>query len=175
MERAKKEELVTSLNAIFGEADLLVVTRPSGLTVAEVTDLRRQMRQAGCGFTVTKNRLARLALKGTKFEPVSDLFKGPTAIAYSRDPVAAARIAVKYADGNQKLAVIGGALEAKVLDANAVTSLAKLPSLDELRAKLLGMIATPATRIAGVLQAPASQLARVLSAHARAGEESKAA
>jgi len=175
LERAKKEELVTSLNAIFGEADLLVVTRPSGLTVAEVTDLRRQMRQAGCGFTVTKNRLARLALKGTKFEPVSDLFKGPTAIAYSRDPVAAARIAVKYADGNQKLAVIGGALEAKVLDANAVTSLAKLPSLDELRAKLLGMIATPATRIAGVLQAPASQLARVLSAHARAGEESKAA
>ena len=175
MERAKKEELVTSLNAIFGQADLVVVTCPTGLTVAEITDLRRQMRQAGCGFTVTKNRLAKLALKGTKFEPVSDLFKGPTAIAYSRDPVAAARIAVKYADGNQKLAVVGGALEAKVLDAKDVTSLAKLPSLDELRARLLGMIQTPATRIAGVLQAPAGQLARVLGAHARASEENKAA
>jgi large subunit ribosomal protein L10 len=133
------------------------------------------MRQAGCGFTVTKNRLAKLALKGTRFEPVSDLFKGPTAIAYSRDPVAAARIAVKYAEGNQKLAVVGGALEAKVLDAKEVTSLAKLPSWDELRAKLLGMIQTPATRIAGVLQAPAGQLARVLSAHAKASEETKAA
>ena len=176
MERAKKEELVTSLSAIFGgENSLLVVTRPTGLTVAEVSDLRRQMRQAGCGFTVTKNRLARLALKGTKFEPVSDLFKGPTAVAYSRDPVAAARIAVKYADGNQKLAVIGGALEAKVLDAKEVTSLAKLPSLDELRAKIVGMIATPATRIAGVLQAPAGQLARLMSAHAKASGENKAA
>lgn len=175
MERAKKEELVNSLHAIFGgENNLLVVTRPAGLTVAEVSDLRRQMRQAGCGFMVTKNRLAKLALKGTKFEPVSDLFKGPTAVAYSRDPVAAARIAVKYADANQKLSVIGGALEAKVLKAEEVTSLAKLPSLDELRAKIVGIIATPATRIAGVLQAPAGQLARVLNAHAQAGE-SKAA
>jgi large subunit ribosomal protein L10 len=176
LERAKKEELVNSLHAIFGgENNLLVVTRPAGLTVAEVSDLRRQMREAGCGFTVTKNRLAKLALKGTKFEPVSDLFKGPTAVAYSRDPVAAARIAVKYADANQKLSVIGGALEAKVLKSEEVTSLAKLPSLDELRAKIVGMIATPATRIAGVLQAPAGQLARVLSAHAKAGGESKAA
>ena len=106
---------------------------------------------------------------------MSDLFKGPTAIAYSSDPVAAARIAVKYADANEKLAVIGGALDAKVLDAKDVTSLAKLPSLDELRAKIVGMIATPATRIAGVLQAPAGQLARVLSAHAKASGESKAA
>jgi large subunit ribosomal protein L10 len=175
LERAKKEELVTSLHAIFGDADLLVVTRPAGLTVAEVTDLRRQMRQAGCGFTVTKNRLAKLALKGTKFEPVSDLFKGPTAIAYSRDPVAAARVAVKYADTNRKLAVLGGALAAKVLDAGAVDSLAKLPSLDELRARLVGMISTPATRIAGVLAAPGAQIARVISAHAKAQEESKAA
>jgi large subunit ribosomal protein L10 len=176
LERARKEELVTSLHAIFGgENNLLVVTRPTGLTVAEVSDLRRQMRQAGCGFTVTKNRLARLALKGTKFEPVSDLFKGPTAVAYSRDPVAAARIAVKFADTNQKLAVVGGALEAKVLNAGEVTSLARLPSLDELRAKIVGMIATPATRIAGVLQAPAGQLARLMSAHAKASEEGKAA
>ena len=175
MERAKKEELVTSLNATFADVNLLVVTRPTGLTVAEVTELRRQMRQAGCGFTVTKNRLAKLALKGTKFEPVSDLFRGPTAIAYSRDPVAAARVAVKFADANQKLAVVGGALEAKVLDAGAVNSLAKLPSLDELRAQLVGMISTPATRIAGVLAAPAGQIARVISAHAKAQEESKAA
>lgn len=174
MERAKKEQLVASLNAIFGEVSLLVVTRPSGLTVAEATDLRRQMREAGCGFKVTKNRLARLALKGTKFEPVSDLFDGPTAIAYSRDPVAAARIAVKYADANQKLAVVGGALDEKVLDVAAVTSLAKLPSLDELRAKLVGMLQTPATRVATVLQAPGGQLARVLSAHARASEDKAA-
>jgi large subunit ribosomal protein L10 len=168
LERAKKEELVASLNAIFGEVNLLVVTRPVGLTVAEVTDLRRQMRQAGCGFRVTKNRLARLALKGTKFEPVSELFVGPTAIAYSQDPVAAARIAVKYADVNKKIVVVGGALEAKLLDAAAVVTLAKLPSLDELRAKIVGMVKTPATRIAGVLQAPGAQLARVLSAHAAA-------
>ncbi len=175
MERAKKEQLVASLNAIFGEVNLLVVTRPAGLTVAEATDLRRKMREAGCGFKVTKNRLARLALKGTKFETVTDLFQGPTAIAYSSDPVAAARIAVKFADENQKLTVIGGALDEKVLDAAAVTSLAKLPSLDELRGMLVGMLQTPATRVATVLQAPGAQMARVLSAYARAGEEDKAA
>ena len=174
MERAKKEQLVASLSAIFGEVSLLVVTRPSGLTVAEATDLRRQMREAGCGFKVTKNRLARLALKGTKFEPVTDLFEGPTAIAYSRDPVAAARIAVKYADANQKLAVIGGALDEKVLDAAAVNSLAKLPSLDELRGRLVGMLQTPATRLATVLQAPGAQVARVLSAYAAANEDKAA-
>ena len=170
MDRTHKEQLVGSLHAIFGEMNLLVVARPAGLTVAEATDLRRQMRDAGCGFKVTKNRLARIALKGTKFEPLTDLFAGPTAIAYSKDPVAAARIAVKYSDANAKLVVIGGALDAKVLDKAAVTTLAKLPSLDELRAKLVGLIVAPATRIAGVLQAPGGQLARLLAAKAKAEE-----
>ena len=114
--------------------------------------------------------LFRSALKGTKFEHLSDLFKGPTAIAYSDDPVAAARVAVKFAEGNDKLVILGGGLDEQVLDASAVTALAKLPSLDELRAKILGMIQTPATRLAGVTQAPAGQLARVLAARAEQGE-----
>ena len=128
------------------------------------------MRNAGASFKVTKNRLTRLALKGTKFEHLSDLFKGPTGIAYSDDPVAAARVAVKFADDNEKFVVLGGGLDEQALDVSAVTALAKLPSLDELRGKLVGMIQTPATRIAGVTQAPAGQLARVISARAEQGE-----
>lgn len=170
MDRGQKEKLVASLGEVFGSVNLVVVTRPSGLTVAESTELRRRMREAGASFKVTKNRLTRLALKGTKFEALSGLLVGPTAMAFSSDPVAAARVAVKFSEENQKLAILGGVLFQQSLDAEGVKTLAKLPSLDELRAKLVGMLQTPATRIAGVLQAPAGQLARVLNAHAQKGE-----
>tara|TARA_B100000676_G_C17858495_1_gene722046 strand:+ start:44 stop:562 length:519 start_codon:yes stop_codon:yes gene_type:complete len=170
VDRTQKEELVASFNDAFSKATLVVVTSQNGLSVAQSTELRREMRNAGASFKVTKNRLTRLALKGTKFEHLSDLFKGPTGIAYSDDPVAAARVAVKFADDNDKFVVLGGGLDEQALDVSAVTALAKLPSLDELRGKLVGMIQTPATRIAGVTQAPASQLARVISARAEQGE-----
>jgi large subunit ribosomal protein L10 len=170
VDRTQKEELVASFNDAFSEATLVVVTSQNGLTVAQSTELRQEMRNAGASFKVTKNRLTRLALKGTKFEHLSDLFKGPTGIAYSDDPVAAARVAVKFADDNDKFVVLGGGLDEQALDVSAVTALAKLPSLDELRGKLVGMIQTPATRIAGVTQAPAGQLARVISARAEQGE-----
>ena len=170
MDRARKEELVTELSQSFGDAALVVVTQQSGMTVAESTDLRARMREAGAGYRVTKNRLAKLALAGTTYEQISDLFNGPTAIAYSADPVAAARVAVNYSKENDKLVVIGGAMGDNLLDENAVKALASLPSLDELRGKLVGMLNTPATRVAGVLQAPAGQLARVLGAYANQGE-----
>jgi len=170
VDRARKEELVTELNQSFGDAALVVVTQQSGMTVAESTDLRARMREAGAGYKVTKNRLAKLALAGTTYEPISDLFNGPTAIAYSADPVAAARVAVNYAKENDKLVVIGGAMGETLLDESAVKALADLPSLDELRGKIVGMLITPATRVAGVLQAPAGQLARVLGAYANQGE-----
>ncbi len=170
MDRARKEELVTELNQSFGDAALVVVTQQTGMTVAESTELRARMREAGAGYKVTKNRLAKLALAGTTYEPISDLFNGPTAIAFSADPVAAARVAVNYAKENDKLVVIGGAMGETLLDENAVKALAALPSLDELRGKLVGMLNTPATRIAGVLQAPAGQLARVIGAYANQGE-----
>jgi large subunit ribosomal protein L10 len=170
VDRARKEELVTELNQSFGDAALVVVTQQSGMTVAESTDLRARMREAGAGYKVTKNRLAKLALAGTTYEQISDLFNGPTAIAYSADPVAAARVAVNYSKENDKLVVIGGAMGDTLLDESAVKALASLPSLDELRGKLVGMLNTPATRVAGVLQAPAGQLARVLGAYANQGE-----
>jgi large subunit ribosomal protein L10 len=129
------------------------------------------MLAAGASFKVTKNRLAKLALAGTPYEGLADLFEGPTAIAFSIDPVAAAKVAVGYAKDNEKLTVIGGAMGAMRLDADGIKALATLPSLDELRARLVGMISTPATRIAGVLQAPAGQVARVLAAHAEQGNE----
>lgn len=170
MDRTEKEQLVASLKDAFNETNIVVVTQYSGLTVAQMTDLRDRMRKAGAKFKVTKNRLTRLALEGTQFQGISDLFKGPTAMAYSADPVAAAKVAVEYAKQNEKLILVGGALGTKALDAEGVKALASLPSLDELRAKLVGMISTPATRIAGVLQAPAGQIARVISAHASKGE-----
>jgi len=147
------------------------VTHQSGLTVAESTDLRRKMLAEGANFKVTKNRLAKLALAGTPYEGLADLFEGPTAIAWSSDPVAAAKVAVGFAKDNEKLTVIGGAMGELRLDADGIKALATLPSLDELRAKLVGMLNTPATRIAGVLQAPAGQVARVLGAYAQQGDE----
>jgi len=170
VDRGQKEELVASLHQTFEDSAMVVVTHYSGLTVAELGDLRRQMRDVGARFKVTKNRLTRRAIDGTKFSPLSDLFTGPTAIAYSDDPVAPARVAVKFAKSNDKLVVLGGALGEEVLDIAGIKALASLPSLDELRARIVAMISTPATRIAGVLQAPAGQLARVIAAKAAEGE-----
>jgi len=170
VDRSQKATLVSALNQALADTECIVVTHQTGLNVAEVTELRRQMRAAGAGFRVTKNRLARRALEGTKFEHLSPLFKGPTAIAYSRDPVAAAKVAVTFANKNDKLTIVGGALGARELDAQGVKALATMPSLDELRGKLLGLLQTPASRIVGVLQAPGAQLARVLAAYAKADE-----
>jgi large subunit ribosomal protein L10 len=175
VDRSGKQELVTALHQTLKETALVVITQQSGLTVGQVTNLRRQMREAGAGFKVTKNRLARLALKGTQFEGLESMFVGPTAIAYSKDPVAAAKVAVAYAKTNDKLVIIGGAMGGQVLDPAGIAALATMPSLDELRAKLVGMIQTPATRIAGVLAAPAGQLARVLRAYADKAEKGEAA
>ncbi len=170
MDRTEKEEVVASLKQTFEDSEIVVVTHYSGLTVADMTDLRGRMREAGASFKVAKNRLTRLALQGTKFEDLSDLMSGPTALAYSTDPVAAAKIAVNYSKDNEKLVILGGVFNGQSLDVDGVNTLAKLPSLDELRGKLVGMIQTPATRIAGVLQAPAGQVARVIGAYGQGGE-----
>jgi large subunit ribosomal protein L10 len=142
------------------------VTHQTGLNVAEITQLRRQIRNAGASFRVTKNRLAKRALTGTPFEPLSPLFTGRTAIAFSRDPVATAKVVVEYANRNDKLTIIGGGLAEQPMDAAGVRELASLPSLDELRGRLVGLLQAPAARIARVLQAPAGQVARVLAAYA---------
>lgn len=168
--RAEKEELVSTLNRTFDGAELVVVTHQSGLSVAEMTDLRRRMREADASYKVVKNRLARLALDGSKYANLAPLFVGPTAIAVSNDPVAAAKVAVKFAKENEKLEIAGGAMGERQLDVDGVKALAGLPSLDELRAGLIGMLQTPATRIAVVLREPAGQLARVLGAYGETGE-----
>lgn len=165
VERAEKEALVSSLHQTFNAAALVVVTQQSGLTVSEVSSLRKEMRNAGAGYKVTKNRLTRLALEGTKFEALKPLFTGPTAIAFSEDPVAAAKVCVEFAKKNEKLTIVGGALNGEELDQGRITALAKLPPLDELRAILIGLLQAPATKLAGVTQAPAGQLARVFSAY----------
>lgn len=170
MDRTQKAELVAAMNQVFAGTGLVVVTRYTGLTVGEMTDLRRQMRDAGASFKVTKNRLTRLALEGTRYKPIGDMFVGQTAIAYSFDPVAAARVVNDYSRKNEKLVILGGAMGGTVLNAEGVKSLATMPSLDELRGKLIGLLKAPATRIAGVLQAPAGQLARVLGAYAKKDE-----
>lgn len=169
MDRSGKEKLVTELQETLNAANLVVITQQNGLSVAEVSDLRRKMRAAGAGFKVAKNRLAKLALTGTKHEDLGKYLKGPTAIAYSGDPIAAAKVAVLYAKTNDKLSIVGGSMGTQTLNAQAIQALATLPSLDELRAKLLGMLQTPATRIAAVTAAPAGQLARVFGAYARKG------
>jgi large subunit ribosomal protein L10 len=166
VERSKKKEVVDRLHGVFDATNVVIVARYTGMTVAETADLRRQLRAAGAGLRVTKNRLAKRAIEGTAYGNIVPLFKGPTAIAYSSDPLAAAKVAIGYAKKNDKFVVLGGAMGAMTLDAKAVKTLAELPSLDQLRAKLLGLLQAPATRIAGVLQAPAGQLARVLNAYA---------
>jgi large subunit ribosomal protein L10 len=171
VQRTQKEKLVTDLNRSLSGATAMVITHYAGLTVSESLDLRRRMRQAGASYKVTKNRLAKKALAGTSFEKLAPLFTGPTAIAYSNDPVAAAKIAVQYAKENEKVTVVGGVVGDQILDADGVKALASLPSLDALRGKLVGLIQAPAQRIATVLQAPAGQLARVFGAYgATSGE-----
>ena len=170
VDRTEKHEFVASLAAVFAETSMVVVTRNDGLTVADVTDLRRKMRAEGVTFKVAKNRLANLALEGTQFDGIKPLLKGPTALAWSKDPVAAAKVAVEFAKTNEKFVVLGGALGSQTLDASGVKALAELPSLDALRAKFLGLLNTPATRIAAVVQAPAGNLARVFGAYARKDE-----
>lgn len=167
MDRVAKEQMVSDLHDVFDGANVVVVTHYSGLTVGELGELRGQMQEVGARFKVTKNRLARLALAGTKFEGLADMFTGPTAIAYSEDPVAAAKATVNFAKGNDKLIVLGGAMGEEMLDTTGIKALATLPSLDESRAKLVGLLNSPATKVAGVLQAPAGQLARVVSARAK--------
>ena len=170
MDRAQKEAAVAGLNQTFGQVSLVIVTQQSGLTVHESMDLRRKVREAGAGFKVTKNRLTRLALEGTKFQALQSLLTGPTAMAFSVDPVAAAKVCVEFANKNDKLTIIGGALGEQVLDPEGIKGLAKLPSLDELRGTLVGLLQAPATKLAGVTQAPAGQLARVFSAYGSQGE-----
>lgn len=166
MDRAEKKELVTTLHQVFSTTGVIVVAHNRGLTVNQVNDLRGRMAQAGAAVKVAKNRLAKLALDGTDAAGIKDLFTGPTMVAYAADPVSAPKIAAEFAKGNEKFVILGGVLGKTILDAAAVKALAELPSLDQLRARLVGMIQTPATRLASVLQAPGGQLARVLNAYA---------
>jgi len=170
VDRTQKQQLVTTLQQDLAGCACIVVTHQTGLSVAEATELRRQMRAAGAGYRVTKNRLAKRAIEGTELASLAPLFTGPTAVAFSHDPVAAAKAAVTYANRNDKLRIIGGGLNGQALDAAAVRALATLPSLDELRGKIIGLLQAPATKLAGLLQAPAGQLARVVAAHADKGE-----
>lgn len=175
MDRAQKRDFVAGLAQVFAETSMVVVTRYQGLTVAEATDLRRRMRSAGATFKVAKNRLASRALEGTPFAALAPMLKGPTALAWARDPVAVAKAAIDYSKVNEKLVVVGGALGSRMLDQSGVRALAELPSLDQLRAGLIGMLSTPATRVAGVLAAPAGQVARVLGAYADKEKQAEAA
>jgi large subunit ribosomal protein L10 len=173
--RSEKAEAIAELNQTFKDANLVVVTRQSGLTVAEVTDLRRKVRAAGASYKVAKNRLMLRALEGTSFKALGSHLKGPTAIAYSKDPVAAAKVIAAFAKDNEKLTIVGGALGEKTLDVAGIQALATLPSLDALRGKIIGLLQAPATKIAGVLVAPAGQVARVIGAYGAKGDGAKAA
>lgn len=169
MERAEKSELIASLQSSFAGAGSIVVARNAGLTVADLETLRKQMKQAGGTVKVAKNRLAKLALKETDTADISALFQGPTVVAFAEDPMTAPKVAAAFADKNQKFEILGGAMGKTGLDVNNVKALATMPSLDQLRATLAGMLLQPGTRIASILQAPGGQIARVLSAHAEKG------
>lgn len=158
------------LNGVFTDSGVVVVAHYSGLTVTEMNSLRNDMAEVGASLKVAKNRLAKLALNGTSSEPITGLFEGPTAIAYSDDPVSAPKAMAKFAKDNEKLVILGGMMGETVLDENGVKALAELPSLDELRGTLVGMISSPATKIAGVLAAPGGQIARVIGAYAAQGD-----
>lgn len=166
MDRAQKSELVAELNATFGEASAVVITRNLGMTVAQSTALRVKMREAGAQYRVAKNRLARIAAEGTPYSVLTDLLTGPTALATSTDPVAAAKVVVEFARTTDKIEIVGGAMGGQLLDVNGVKALAELPSLDELRAKIVGLVQAPATKVVQIVQAPAGQLARVFAAYA---------
>ncbi|PXA83247.1 50S ribosomal protein L10 [Nostoc sp. 3335mG] len=166
MDRDQKSAAVAELNRTFSESGVVVVTRNLGLSVTQATALRVKMRDAGASYKVAKNRLARIAAEGTAYTSLSDLLTGPTALSSSKDPVAAAKAVVEFAKTNDKIEIVGGAMGSTVLDVNGVKALAELPSLDELRAKLVGLIQAPAQKLASITQAPAAQLARVFSAYA---------
>ena len=166
MDRAQKQEAIETLKGVFDGAGAVVVTHYLGLTVAEKTDLRGKLREQGAQLKVVKNTLVQKALGGSVGEEGDALFKGPVAIAFAPDPVSAAKVATQYAKDNDKFKVIGGLMGQQVLDQKAVSALATLPSLDQLRAKIIGLLQAPATKIAGVLQAPAGQVARVIGAYA---------
>nr|WP_180215464.1 MULTISPECIES: 50S ribosomal protein L10 [Rhizobium/Agrobacterium group] len=170
VERAEKREFVTELNEVFKASGSVVVAHYAGVTVAQMNDFRSKMRAAGGTVKVAKNRLAKIALQGTEAEGISDLFTGQTLIAYSNDPITAPKVVVDFAKTNDKIVVLGGAMGTTTLNAEAVKSLATLPSLDELRGKLLGLLNAPATRIATVVSAPAAQLARVFAAYSKKDE-----
>lgn len=170
MSRAQKEAEVVELQERFANDEIVVVTHFSGLTVKEISELRRNLRAEGARFKVTKNSLAQRAIKGTKFEQIEDLFSGPTGIASSKDPVAAAKIAHNFAKTHEKLVILGGALGEKILNAEEVKQLAMLPSLDEVRSKLVGLLVAGPTKLVGVLQAPARDLVGVTAAYAAKGE-----
>jgi large subunit ribosomal protein L10 len=164
--RARKSEIVDGLRGVFSGAGVVVVTHHKGLSVAEVSELRRGMREAGAAFRVTKNTLAKIALADTSYANLESLFNGPTAMAWSADPIAAPKAAVSFAKRNDKLAIVGGGLAGTLLTAEQVRALADLPSIDELRARLVGLLTVPAARLIGVLRAPGAQIARVLAARA---------
>lgn len=170
MDRAAKTALVNQLNTAWKETGVMVIAHYKGMTVAEMTEFRRRVKEAGGSVKVAKNKLAQLALKDTKSAGISHLLKGQTCVAYSEDPVSAARVSVKYSKDNEKLVILGGAMGNTVMDVNGVKALAELPSLDELRAKLLGLLQAPATKIARILKEPGGQLARVIQAKSAKAE-----
>ncbi len=165
MDRAQKAAAVAELNRTFSEVGVVVVTRNHGMSVAQSTQLRNKMREAGASYKVSKNRLAKIALDGTDYLSLGDMLTGPVGLASSIDPVAAAKVAVEFAKTNDKFEIVGGAMGANALDVEGVKALATLPSLDELRAKIVGLLVAPATKLATITQAPAGQLARVLKAY----------
>jgi large subunit ribosomal protein L10 len=167
VDRTQKAEVISELNEKFGKAGVVVVARYQGMTVADMSKLRSQMRAVGADFKISKNRLAKRAAEGTMAKPMQDLLKGPTGIAVSSDPIAAPKAAHEYAKTNPKFVILGGVVGNQFLDAKGVEALASLPSLDELRARLAGMLKQPATKVASILQAPAGQLARVVGAYAK--------
>lgn len=166
MDRSQKAESVASLNAVFNEVGVVVITRNLGMTVAQSTVLRGKIREAGATYKVAKNRLAKLAAKDTPYEGIADFLTGPTAIASSVDPVAAAKAIVEFAKTTDRIEIVGGSLGSVVLDANGIKALATMPSLDEMRAKLVGLVQAPATKLAQLATAPAAKLARVFGAYA---------
>jgi large subunit ribosomal protein L10 len=170
VDRAEKKELVATLNGVFKAANVVVVAHYSGLTVAQMQTLRKQMKHVGATVKVAKNRLAKIALEGTDVAAIAPLLKGPTVIAFSGDPVAAPKVAVDFAKANEKFVILGGSMGTTALNPDGVKALAALPSLDELRAKIVGLIQAPATKIAQVLNAPATKVARVVQAYASKGE-----
>jgi large subunit ribosomal protein L10 len=170
VDRAAKKELVTTLNEVFKASNVVVVAHYAGLTVAQMQNLRKQARQAGASVKVAKNRLAKIALEGTDAVSVAPLLKGPTVITYSTDPVAAPKVASDFAKAHEKFVILGGSMGTTALNPDGIKALAALPSLDELRAKIVGLIQAPATKIAQLVNAPAAKVARVVQAYASKSE-----